>query len=260
MIRSPRVLSLAAVAMLLAAACGSTAPTAAPTAATSAPATAAPTVAPPTDAPPTEAPPTADASGPDLSGAASALDEIEKYQIDMTLVGLVPQAEGATEITMTGTVDATADAYEFEMSGFSGLGTGDVPIKFIVIGSDAWISLGGTTYLKQPGGGASFDQMREGLAPATLLGQFPTDGAGTTKVGDESKNGMDTAHYHLSAGEVPMFATQFGAEAEMDFWISDAGGYLVSMTMIGEQNGSAVEMSIDLSRINDPTISISEPN
>ncbi len=274
MSRAPRLLSLAAIAALAVAACGGTAtasvtPTETPS---GAPATASPAAEPsvtaPSEAPVSQAPASASTGeGPDLEGATTALDSIRKYAIAMTISGMMPTASGASAITMNGVVDQDADAYEFEMSGFQGLGAPGSAIKFIVIGSDAWVDLLGTgSYMKQPGGGGAFDQMKTALSPSTLLGQFPTSGYELLKVADEEKNGIATTHYHADAAQNPQLVASIGADGVMDFWIAADGGYLVSMNMSGTMDAQGtgtpapVEMSIDLSRVNDPSISIEAPN
>ena len=265
MTRPSRLLSIAAIAALAVAACGGTAATSTPATTPSDAPTSTPSVAPSVEAP-SVAPATSSpaAAGPDIEGAATALDSIKKYEIALTVGGMIPTAAGASEITMAGLVDQDADAYQFTMTGFQGLGTADSEIKFVVIGSDAWVDLGTGIYLKQPGGGGSFDQMRAALAPSTLLGQFPTSGYELLKVADEDKNGVATTHYHADASATPQLAESIGPNGVMDFWIADEGGYLVSMVMNGtmdvEGTETAVDMSIDLSRINDETISITAPN
>ena len=89
---------------------------------------------------------------------------------------------------------------------------------------------------------------------------MPTTGVGWEKLGDESKNGVDTGHYHADAADVPTFAAELGPDATMDVWLAAEGGYLVSMTLSGTQAGKPVAMSMDLSRVNDPSIAIAAPN
>jgi hypothetical protein len=263
MTRSSRLLSVAAIAALAVAACGGSTATTSPSEAPSAPASEAPA---PSEAPATEAPATASpaAEGPDLEGAAGALDAIKKYQIDLSISGMMPTAAGADAITMSGLVDQEADAYSFEMTGVAGLGTEGTAVKFVVIGDDAWINLGGDQYIKTPGGASQFDSMRTSLAPSALLGQFPTTGLELFTVGPEEKNGIATTHYHASAADTPALAPTIGADGVMDVWVAEDGGYMVSMVMDGEVPISGavtpVSMSIDLSRINDETINIAEPN
>ncbi len=265
MTRATRLLSLSAAAALLVAACGSSAPAASPVASdapTTAPATTAPTASPsvaPSE-PPAAASPSADASAPDLEGAAEALDAIQKYQLDMTINGTLPGLPGENEITMSGLVDQSSDAFQFEMAGMEGLGTAENPVQFVVIGDDAWVNLGGTGFLEQPGGASSFDQLRTSLAPATLLGQFPTTGMDFLKVGDEDKNGVSASHYHAEGSQIPQVAQAIGEDGVMDFWIANDGGYLVSMAMTGTIEGAAMNMTIDLSRVNDDSIAIEAPN
>jgi hypothetical protein len=264
MTRASRLLIFAAIAAMAVAACGGSAATVTPSPTATTAATPEPVDTPEPSVAPSESP-TASASGdgPDLEGATSALEAIKKYEIALTMSGMMPVAEGATEIQMSGLVDQDNDAYQFELNGFAQLGAGTV--RFVVIGNDAWIDLGTGTYISQPGGGVAADQMRDSLSPATLLGQFPTSGYELFRVGEEDRNGIATTHYHASAADTPTLATSIGEDGVMDFWISNEGGYLVSMEMDGEMDvdGSGakpVTMSIDLSRINDETISIQPPN
>ena len=264
MTRPSRLLSLGAVALLAVAACGGSTPTTAP--ATGTPVAATPSPATPSPAAPTATPATASpaAEGPDLGGAAAALESIRKYALSLSVSGMIPTASGADAIRMVGLVDQDADAYEFEMSGFEAPGLPVAGIKFIVIGPDAWVDLGTGTYLAQPGGGSAFDQMRAGLAPAKLLGRFPTTGLDLFEVADEDKNGVATTHYRASAADTPALVPSIGEDGVMEFWIASDGGYLVSMTMDGvvdvEGTATPVAMTIDLTRINDDTISIEAPN
>jgi hypothetical protein len=263
MTRASRLLALAAIAAMAVAACGGSSATSTPSPTATPAATPEPVDTPAPSEAPTESPvssPTGD--GPDLEGAASALEAIKKYEISLSISGMLPVAAGASSIEMSGLVDQDNDAYQFELKGFAQLGAGTV--KFVVIGNDAWIDLGTGTFISQPGGGASADAMRDSLAPATLLGQFPTSGYELFRVGEEDRNGIATTHYHASAQDTPALASSIGENGVMDFWISDEGGYLVSMEMDGEMDVQGtmtpVKMSIDLSRINDPSISIQPPS
>jgi hypothetical protein len=262
MTRASRLLALTAIAAIAVAACGGSSATSTPSP------TATPAATPePVDTPaPTASPDSSPAGdGPDLEGAASALDAIKKYEISLSISGMLPVAEGASAIEMSGLVDQENDAYQFELKGFDQLqALGSSDVKFIVIGNDAWIDLGTGGYIPSPGGGAAAESMRTSLAPATLLGQFPTSGYELFRVGEEDRNGIATTHYHASAQDTPALASSIGENGVMDFWISDEGGYLVSMEMDGEMDVQGtmtpVKMSIDLSRINDPSISIQPPS
>ena len=103
MTRATRLLSLAAAAALAVAACGGSVSTTAPS---EAPAVSAPTLAseaPPVSAPPSEAPAASVAAGgPDVNAAAAALDDIDKYALDLKVSGLMETASEANEITMSG--------------------------------------------------------------------------------------------------------------------------------------------------------------
>ena len=265
MTHAPRLLSLAAIAVFAVAACGGSAASSSPSEAPAASAPAPASEAPAPVAPPTEAP-ASQAAGPDVGAAAQALDDVQKYALDLTVSGLMQTAEGESGITMSGVVDRDSEAYQFEMSGVSGFeALGGSAISFILIGDDAWISTGNDTYIPTPGGASMFSQFTEGLAPQTLLGMVPPSALqGMTPVGTEEKNGVATTHYRVSGADSPQVAEGLGADAAIDVWIADEGDYMVAMVMDGtmDVSGTAtpIQMSMDISRINDESIDIEAPN
>ena len=266
MTHAPRLLSLAAIAVLAVAACGGSAATSSPSeapAVSQAPAPAS--EAPASVAPPSEAP-ASQAAGPDVGAAAQALDDVQKYALDLTVSGLMETAEGASGITMSGVVDRATEAYQFEMSGVAGFeALGGSGISFILIGPDAWISTGNGTFIPTPGGASMFSQFTEGLAPQTLLGMVPPAALqGMTAVGTEEKNGVATTHYRVTGADSPPVAEGLGADSAIDVWIADDGNYMVGMVLDGtmDVSGAAtpIQMSMDISRINDQSIAIEPPN
>jgi hypothetical protein len=152
------------------------------------------------------------------------------------------------------------------MSGVAGFeALGGSAISFILIGDDAWISTGNDTYIPTPGGATMFSQFTEGLAPQTLLGMVPSSALqGMTTVGPEEKNGVATTHYRVTGADSPGVAEGLGADAAIDVWIADEGDYMVGMVMNGtmDVSGTAtpIQMSMDISRINDESIEIEAPN
>jgi hypothetical protein len=265
MTHAPRLLSLAAIAVLAVAACGGSAASSSPSEAPAASAPAPASEAPAPVAPPSEAP-ASQAAGPDVGAAAQALDDVQKYALDLTVSGLMQTAEGESGITVSGVVDRDSEAYQFEMSGVAGFeALGGSAISFILIGDDAWISTGNDTYIPTPGGASMFSQFTEGLAPQTLLGMVPPSALqGMTPVGTEEKNGVATTHYRVTGADSPQVAEGLGADAAIDVWIADEGDYMVAMVMDGtmDVSGTAtpIQMSMDISRINDESIDIEAPN
>lgn len=234
----------------------------------SAAATASPSAAPasPSDAP-TASPadsPAPSASGPDLSGAADALEDLDAYQMDISVQGMIPGASGLGDsVRMSAVVDRENDAFEFTISGMEGVPAGG--LKVIVIEPDAWVDLGTGTYIKQPGGAAQFGASLEAFEPGALLTSIPPAALlFLNKVGDETKNGVDAAHYHVDAADSPDVAVGLGDEGVVDFWIANDGGYLVSMSAEGEVDSGGTRtpmaMTIDISRLNDPAIDITAPS
>jgi hypothetical protein len=266
MTRAPRLFSLAAVAVLALAACGGSAASTSPSEAPAASEAPAPVSEAPASVAPASEVPASQASGPDVGAAAQALDDVQKYALDLTVSGLMQTAEGESGITMSGVVDRASEAYQFEMSGVAGFeALGGSAISFILIGNDAWISTGDGNYIPTPGGATMFSQFTEGLAPQTLLGMVPPSALqGMTPAGTEEKNGVATTHYRVTGADSPQVAEGLGADAAIDVWIADEGDYMVGMVMDGtmDVSGTAtpIQMSMDISRINDESIEIEAPN
>ncbi len=254
--------ALAAIGLLVAACGGAASPSPAASAATT-PSAAAPSVdvSPSMPASPSAEP---SASGPDISGAAEAIKNLTGYELDVSVKGSIPGASGLGDtITVKAVVDRTNKAYEFTIGGMTGVPVNG--LKVIVVGSDAWVDLGTGTYIKQPGGASSFGSTLDAFEPSALLRSIPTVAlSGATKVGDEQKNGVATGHYHLDASNTPQLGESFGANGTVDFWIASEGGYMVSMVADGEttqdSKTSPMHMTMDLSRLNDPSINIQPPN
>ena len=85
-----------------------------------------------------------------------------------------------------------------------------------------------------------------------------------TPVGTEEKNGVATTHYRVTGAGSPQVAEGLGADSAIDVWIADEGDYMVAMVMDGTMDvqGTAtpIQMSMDISRINDESIAIEAPN
>ncbi len=213
-----------------------------------------------------EAPSASFGSGPDAQGAAEALANVKKYQLDLKASGIVPVASGASAVTISILVDQDADATKMTIGGFAALPIGGNGLTVITIGQDAWIDPTGTgTFLKQPGGAGTYGALAQQYSPASVLKLVPAAAlSGLPLVGHESKNGVQTSHYHADAASVPALSESLGATGVSDMWIADDGGYIVSASSSGTTtvNGvdTPIESSIDVSRINDPTISITAPS
>jgi len=266
MIRTARQLSLAVLVTLAVAACSGSAASSAPTGAPAESVAPAPQASAPSEAP-ASAPAATRAEGPNVNAAAAALESIRKYALDMKASGIADMASGANEITMSGLVDRDANAYQYSVSGFAGLEElgGASTVSFIVIGDDAWISTGDDNFFPTPGGAAMFSSMQQGLEPATLLASVPQAALQYLPVvGREDKNGVATTHYHVTGADAPQVAEGIGPDGVIDLWLADDGGYIVSMavTGIGDVNGTStpISMALDISRINDASISIERPN
>ena len=149
------------------------------------------------------------------------------------------------------------------MSG-AGVPGGATTLRVIVIGDDAWVDPGTGTYIAQAGNAAAYQGIFERLSPEVLLQQVPAGGvAGAERVGEEEKNGAPTIHYIAEGSSSPEMEESLGADSVLHLWVSRDRGHLVSMSMQGttevEGENTAIDMSMDISRVNDPAIDIRPP-
>lgn len=238
-----RVGALSTVLVLTLAACGSASSSpgaSAGTASSTEASTPSPTTA--ESANPT-APP------PDLGQAASGISVLSSYVLDIVVNA---GDQGTQSISITAVHDPVSAAHYVY---------GD--IEFIVInGQGAWIRQGGT-WIDAPGGAGAFQSTFDALAPDNIvanysLGLYASD---LVDVGTEQTNGVETRHFHLDAATAGAGSVGFPADGTMDAQIATDGGYLVSMQYAGTnpETGTRVELSIEVTQVNDPSISIEPP-
>ena len=216
-----------------------------------------------------EAPTATPSAGPaeaDLDTATATLEEIDTYALSVRVSGLIETASGADEVTMNGLFDGPADAYRLQISGMAELQEigGGSAVDIIVIGPDAWISTGGGAFIETPGGATVFESMGAAFLPTTLLGWVP---AGALRdlppAAIEQKNGMTALHYRVTGPDALVLADELGPDAVVDLWIARDGGFLVSTAVEGvaDVDGTAtpIRFTIDVSRIDDPSIEVAPP-
>jgi hypothetical protein len=209
--------------------------------------------------------PAANNGGSGLSGAASAFSSISSYKFKMTLAGgefgsmlSALGQSGASDnapFTMSGTIEVTPDkAADITMAGF----------HIIEIGGFDYLDMTGTgAFLKTAATGTS---MADSFSPSTMFTSFvgASSDSGFTKVGTDTKNGVQADHYQASAAALAEFGSASGVDAatwSADVWIAQNGGYPVSMSILGKaaDNSVAYEIQFDITNVNDPANKISAP-
>jgi hypothetical protein len=202
--------------------------------------------------------------GSGLGSATGAFANMSSYKFKMTLAGGTfgsmlsmlggAGASGSGALTVSGTVVTKPDvASDIEMSGF----------HIIEIGGFDYIDLGMGGYTKSAATGSS---MADGFSPEKMFSSAisASSADGYTKVGSESKNGVDTDHYQASTAALAQYGSVLGvagATWSSDVWIAKDGGYPVSMAMIATATDKSVayEILFDLTNVNDPANKVTAP-
>jgi hypothetical protein len=183
----------------------------------------------------------------DLGGAAAGLSNLTSYKLSMvtgtasveaTVVNGPPKARQVTEIGSTGTV------------------------RVVQIGTDVWFDPGNGTFIKNALPAAAVDDMFKAFDPAVfmanLLRQAPQINS-IPPVGVETKNGVQATHIHAdSSTQLPAGASPIPAGSVFDLWVAVDGGYLVALEATGV-SASGGDVKLELTNINDPTLSVTPP-
>jgi hypothetical protein len=227
---------------------GSSAPTSPPaaSAAASASASAAPTAA-------------------NVSGAASGLASLSSYKVTVTTTG------GGASSTMTSVVVRQPSlAQSFTVT------TGGQTTRIVSIGSDVWVDTGSGTFMKNVLPASAMQGMTAAFDPGTIFTAVNANGqlGWLQDKGVEQKNGISATHYHGDHSTViPAGQVAIPAGATFDLWISTSGNYLVALEYQGLTTAGAglpspgagatpgaTGGSIEVSNVNDPTLTVTPPS
>jgi hypothetical protein len=184
--------------------------------------------------------------------AAAGIDELSSYQLDINI-----SAGGETTAMTILKTTTPAPATHYTMSGSE-------TMELIAIdGVGTWLSQDGT-WIEPPGGADLYLSVFNFFAPDAIVSQYRL-GAFAAEFqdrGSEEHNGVAAKHLHLDASDISGPGTEsFPADGMFDLWLADDGGYLVGLVFSGTdvETGDFSEMSIEVSRVNDPSISIEPP-
>jgi hypothetical protein len=139
-----------------------------------------------------------------------------------------------------------------------------VPLRYVLVGDDAWLAVGGGTLAEVPGGTAAAESVFQRLRPENLLGSLAGQLDDLTVIGQETRNGVVTNHYRADEDRAARIAQELGGQDfTVDAWLAADGDYLVAFEMSGtiERNGvpEPFGMKLDISGIDDPANRIQRP-
>lgn len=182
------------------------------------------------------------------AGLSANLDSLTSYQFTETLTGAastaVPAATGGYRIGGT-VINGPTQSYWVTASG----GT-----QYTVIGSQAWTTYDGTTWI-------AFD-----ASDLTLAGLLPAGNYDTwfdvyapyfKALGDESKNGIECIHYQGDSSLGSHYSvTADTSRLAADLWVAKDGDYPVSGTF---GLAGTFGVSFDITHVNDAANSVAPP-
>jgi hypothetical protein len=241
--------TLAGIAVLIAACGGSTAsPAASPSAAAVAP-SASPSASASGVASQAAASPGGRTDLSEIFGSVTKLDSLTGYQVSMSL----EQAAGKTDVTVTKVREPT-NAAHYDVSTPQGQN-----ISIVKIEEHGWVSQDGATFERTPL--LALDSVLDPFTPETLFRAFQKQSAfkALTAVGTEERNGVQATHYHIDEN-TPLPPTATGTippGASADVWVAE-DGFLVSLDAQGF-GADLTSMSVEVTRINDPTLQVEPP-
>jgi hypothetical protein len=182
------------------------------------------------------------------AGLSANLDSLTSYQFTETLAGAastaVPAPSGGYRIGGTVTNTPT-QSYWVTASGGA---------QYTVIGSQAWTTYDGTTWIAFD----ASDMTLAGLLPGGNYDTwFDTYAPYFKSQGEESKNGIECIHYQGDSSLASHYSATAGtSKLAADLWVAKDGNYPVSGTF--ELAGS-FGVGFDITHVNDASNKVSPP-
>ena len=250
--------TLAGVALVIAGCGGSaTLRTAASAASPSAVASVSPPAAPSASpSQPLSQPPSQAAASPGgqlglsgILGSVTKLDSLTGYQVSMS----IEQAAGTTDVTAT-TVREPVDAAHYDVSKPDG-----EQVSIIKVEEHGWLSEDGSTFVRTPL--IALDSALNPFTPGAIVRTVQVQPAFNSlmAVGTEEKNGVPAIRYHVDEATTlpPTAAGTIPPGASADVWVAE-DGYLVGLEATGF-GADLASMSVEVTRINDPSLEVEPP-
>jgi hypothetical protein len=139
------------------------------------------------------------------------------------------------------------------------------PFRAIVIGSDDWVDNNTGTYVKNAEPAAMLTALFDSFDPGVFLANLNknTNFQRVPPAGIETKNGVQAIHYHADQSTTlnpPNPTVPPGSV--FDIWISTDNDYLVALEASGlkDKDGSTGTLQIELTNVNDPSLSVKAPS
>jgi hypothetical protein len=130
------------------------------------------------------------------------------------------------------------------------------------------ISLEGSDY-QDPGITGSFTRVDatglvDSLSPVAVYTAFNPTANGFTRIGSESRDGVDTDHYQAGKSALAELASVAGVDNATwtaDIWIARTGGYPVSVAVVAKaaDNSIPFEIVFDITKVDDPANKVTAP-
>jgi hypothetical protein len=142
--------------------------------------------------------------------------------------------------------------------------TGGKTTRIVVVGAAVWIDEGTGTFVKNAIPASALAAMTSAFDPGTFLARanksMPLSALQT--IGVETKNGVQAIHVRadhstaVSAGQptIPPGGT-------VDLWVATDGNFLVALEVNGmtTTSSSPTSVKLEVTSINDPSLSVSAP-
>ena len=200
--------------------------------------------------------------GGDLSGADAAFANISSYKFNLTIAGgpysgmlsMLGSAAGTgnAAISVSGTVTVKPEKASDVMI---------ATMHTISIGGFDYTDLGTGQFIKSASSGTS---TADSFSPSSMFSSFGSM-SDYSKVGSESKNGVDTDHYQANTSAFAGMGSSLGVAATAtwtgDIWIAKSGGYPVSSAIFAKTSDGTVafQMTFDITNVNDSSLKITAP-
>jgi hypothetical protein len=188
----------------------------------------------------------------DVGQAAQGLANVNSYKVTM-------QVSGATSVEVVYVKGPPAARSATTTSG-------SVTTRFVEIGDDVWIDQGTGTFAKNVMPKAQVDTLFAAFDPLLFMRNLQNNPnlQYLQNQGVESKNGVQATHLHAdSSTALPPGASPIPAGGSVDLWVAVDGGYLVALEAKGLVTASAAgsgDVSIEVSNVNDPTLTVPTPS
>ena len=221
----------------------------------------APTVAPTESAAPsesaTEAPSSAAASATpvpslDLTDLTKNLSHLTSYVEEFKQTGGKTDLDAKVIIVRAPTLQEELDVV-----------SGKTTQRVIIIGTDTYVDSGAGTFVKNMAPASALQPEFDVFDPGVFLRSFQkaVDFSTVPVAGVETKNGVQAVHFHAdSQTSLGPGKPTVPPGAQFDLWMSSDNDYLVALEYTGVPEGTAkVNGSIELTQINDPSLTVKPP-